>query len=87
MDEIRISLEKICEDLYLSVEKPSKQLSDHDYSFLQKIEERIIEFARDSQNVSSDILLRYAIICMYKHEYKKATNILKETLLKTINEY
>ena len=83
MDEIRISLEKICEDLYLSVEKPSKQLSDHDYSFLQKIEERIIEFARDSQNVSSDILLRYAIICMYKHEYKKATNILKETLLQT----
>ena len=38
-DEIRNFLEKICEDLYLSVEKPSKQLSEQELSFLQKIEE------------------------------------------------
>jgi len=82
-DEIRNFLEKICEDLYLSVEKPSKQLSEKELSFLQKIEERIIEFTQDTEKISSDIALRYAIICMYREKYNKATTILKETLLQT----
>ena len=83
MGKIQTSLETICEDLYLSVEKPSKKLSEYDLALLKKIEEQITQLTDDGKNISSNILLRYAITCMYKEEYGKATSILKETLLKT----
>jgi len=83
MSKIQTSLETICEDLYLSVEKPSKKLSEYDSALLKTIEEQITQLTDDGKNISSNILLRYAITCMYKEEYGKATSILKETLLKT----
>ena len=54
-----------------------------DDNITKKIEEQITQLTDDGKNISSNILLRYAITCMYKEEYGKATSILKETLLKT----
>lgn len=83
IDDMHISLETICEDLYLSVEKPSKKLSEYEVSLLQTIEEQITKMTGQGESVLSEVLLRFAITCMYQQEYKKATSILKETLLQT----
>ncbi|MED5578958.1 MAG: tetratricopeptide repeat protein [Nitrospinota bacterium] len=83
MEEMHRSLETVCSDLYLSVEKPSKKLSEYDVSLLRTIEEQIMKLTAEGESVSSDVLLRVGITYLYQQKYNKATSILKETLLQT----